>query len=740
MANETLDQLTSEWQRLKAQKAHKTGGVEGRVLTNLAFLSGDQYVNYKNMGLYPEPRDENKLYLMFDMIGPRVNKLLGRLSFFNPPYRVKPDKKDAKAIAKAETADKLVRALDQKLNEPAKVWERFWWLLTGGTCFEYVPWVPNATVEPAPQFNEAGEPLLINPLTEQIVTERDLAILAAQGEPIEGFELYEVAEPIGEVGSEILGPLNVFIDQSVKSVQELAPDQCVMIAKIRTTGWVAENFGVTIEGDNAVSLISSTFHNSDTSDIFLKDLIPLVQGSQGEDDPGMVTVVECYYPSSQEFPRGRYTVFIPGREVLYEGENPYEEIPLVDFHWKPVTINFWTPDYVSGLIAPQRFINKRLSQLGEQANATIYSHLLLGAGVSAEDINADEPSAIAGALSDTGAALVQRLSPPELPQWFMQSIQTAVQMFNDIAGGSDLFNEQRFPGQLRGPMAVPLLQEILDTEWGPFLRHMAERTAKVKKMRLNRVKGFYPPSRTLHYVDPDQKDEVLVFHTEEILRSDVEFDIQVEAGSVLPEFRALREQRLAERLAGPLAILYMDERTGRLDKNRIAAELDFGDSGRKSREEQYRKLALELIAMIRQGQPIPPVMPFWDHKSMMDEVESAMSTKEFLSASMPVQQGLSNLWNQHRQFLQMEAEAQQKAMQSGMIQSAVAQATQQAAATAAAEAVDSARDQIRAQGQVPTSRLVQAANQGVRPGNGPKKRRMIIEEEDRDDQGGPPVR
>jgi hypothetical protein len=94
-----------------------------------------------------------------------------------------------------------------------------------------------------------------------------------------------------------------------------------------------------------------------------------------------------------------------------------------------------------------------------------------------------------------------RDSPPEMPQWFLASIELAVKMFNDAAGGADLMEDNKFPGQLRGPMAVPMLQEIMDTQWGPLFQHLGERLARVKQMRLNRVKQFYPPQRTLHYTD-----------------------------------------------------------------------------------------------------------------------------------------------------------------------------------------------------------------------------------------------
>ena len=716
----TIEDLTRDFRRLQAQKARKTGGVEGRVLENLAFVSQQQYVGFRDGQLFNEPRDPNKLYLMFDLIGPRLNKLLGRLSSIAPTYKARPNKTDPKSIEVAEIVDRLIIALDDKLVQPSRTWELLWWLAVGGVAFEHTPWVPNASVEPMAQFTPTGELLYRHLMTGEEVPESAIA-----GQPPEMFEILEKAVPVGDVGSEILGPLNVFVDQSVSSISEMAPDQRVYIAKIKTVGWIEDTFNVKIEPSKNLSIINSTFSNNmdmGGSGGYLKDLIPIVQGSQDKDDPGMAIVVEGYSPPSQKEPRGRYECFVPNQQIIHSEASPYGSgIPITDFHWKPVTTTFWTPGYIEALIPPQRFINKRISQLGEQSNSTLYSNLLLGGSLTKDDIPADYPGTVKGGLDENGTPLVQRMAPPELPMWFMDSLDNVIKMFNDIAGGSDLFEEHKFPGQMRGPMAVPLMQEILDTEWGPLYLHLGERMSRVKQMRLDRVKEFYPPVRTLHYTDRNQKDEVIQFHTDEVLRRGVNFNVTVERGELIPELRALREARLTERLSGPLSILYLDERTGRLDKSKIAADLKFGDAGREGREAQYRKLGKEIASMLWKLEQVPPVLPFYDHKSMMDELEAEMATTEYLRASPQVQQIFSQRWEQHRQFLMMEAQAQQQAMMSGQMHSAVAQATQQAAAMTAAETVHQTMQQVGAQREQPTGQLVRAAVSRGQPAPGGNK-------------------
>lgn len=709
-----LSEITTDFKRLQAQKASIHGGVEARYLTARAFDAGEQYTYYANRGLYAKAFDtdeeKNKLHLVFNLVGQRRHKLIGRLFAIGGTYKANPNKKDPKALSKADLVDRLDRAIDQKLEQDSRNWELLDELTLGGVAYIYTPWDERATVEAAPQYGPNNELLFVDlqqsDLSGELVTvpESQMQAMVAGGRAQEAFELYEVAQPLGEIGCEILSALQVFIDQRVPLVEKLSSDQAVYIAWFKTQGWIADNYEpeavADLDPDRESSIISSRFTQQGTAssaNTTLGDLVAHLMGANKPDDPPMNLYVERYQPAGSQWPRGRKTCFCPGKKVFYDGDNPYGEIPLVDFHFEPATKGHWSKDFITDLLAAQRFLNKRMSQLGEQSNATLYANLLLGPGINVKDIPADTPGPIPGAVAENGAVLVRRQEPPVFPSWFMDSINLSVKFLNDLAGGSDLFEENKFPGQLRGPMAVPMLQEIIDTEWGPLYTHIGRRMARVKNQRLKRVKQFYPPSRTLHYTDKNQRDEVFDFHKDDLWGDGTDYTISVERGSLLPELRALREARVRERLQGPLAVLYQDPRTGQLDRTKIAADLQEGDDGRESQEAQDRTLAKKLIARLWKGEPVPPVMPYYNHNAWLDELEAAMKTTEFLEASVPIQQAFNQRWTEHNQFLQQAAQAQAQAQQGASMQSAIAQATQMAAAKAAAEAVDSAMQQMKAQ-------------------------------------------
>ncbi len=703
-----LDDITKDFQRLQQQKAREQNGVEARILLAKAFDWGEQYIaQAKGKGLVISPQDENKLYLVFNTIAQHKQKLVGRLYSTGLQFGAQPSKDDPKSMGEAEVVDKLILGLDKLLDQPTKTWQLLDELVTAGTVYEYTPWIPNAKITAMPQFAADGKTLMFKDTwTNEIIPQpaRDMAVQG--GEPQERFEIYEIPQLAGEVGSEILSALNVFIDQTVKSIEDLAPDQRVHIARMKTRGWIedyatsiAEITGEDINLDDLawdkdLKIVTTTLiqDGDSVSSLFLKDMIPSVQGTTAENDPDMAIFVESYLPPSQKNPHGRMTCYIPGKMILYDAPCPYDEIPLTDIHFTAVTTTHWTKDYITDQIAPQRFLNKRMSQLGEQSNASIYAKTLLGPGLSQDDFAADQNQYVKDGLNEQGQPMAAQLPPPTLPGWFLESLKLVMSLGEGIAGGKSLTEDSKFPGQLRGPMAVPMLQELMDSEWGPLYFHLAHRMARIKQQRLNRVKKYYPSQRTLHYTDKNMRDEVLDFHAD-ILRSGVDFNISVEQTSVIPELRALREARVKERLQGPLAILYMDERTGHIDKSKVAKDLRMGDYGREDRESATRKFAMELIARLKQGKPCPPVEQFWDHEHMMDELEGEMMTTEFLSSSQQVQQLMRDRWQQHLKFLTQKAQMQQQAMQSHMVMGAVSQATQQVAAQTAAETVDAVMQQ-----------------------------------------------
>lgn len=709
--NKIVSAYVDDWRRHQNQKSRQSGGVEMRVLSELCMYHGEHFVKQQGYSLVGRPMtddDKNKLWLVFNMLSRAVDRKIGRLWSIDHSFRATPNTLNPAAWDQAEVVTKLIKALNRKAKEGQQHWNRLFWLLIGGVVIEHTPWQLEAASEALPAFGEDGTMIFLDnwqtPAAE--VPEAFVVAEMAKGAPSERFTPKETVQMVGEVGSQIFCPLDFFMDSSVKRIRDLAGDQSCEIAELKTKGWIADNFGqdkaaqIGVSGDLNIVKTNLNQNNAPVvASMNLQDLIPAIQGSRTQGDPEMAIVITRYQPRSTQNPSGKRCIFTPEGVLLDETDiAEYEGIPLTDIHWRPNATSFWSPGFLTNMVPAQKFLNKRMSQLGEASNAQVYEMILLGAGLKRENIPTDYHGVVEDAIDENGNPMVQVMQRGNLPSFFPQTIQIVTE-FIDTLGSSDLLSQRKFPGQLRGPLAIPMLQELLDSEDGPFYTHLGEQLAEIHQQRVNRVKQFYEPIRTLHYVGNNNKNETLVFHTSNVLRRGWDYTIDIEPASLLPEISSMREARVRERLESPLAALYMNRRTGKIDISKIADDLKYGDTERESRESQYRKLARQFIGALWDGKTLDPnlPMPFYDHDVMMDEFEAAMSTTEWLEASQSVKQGFVDFYNKCQQFLQKLHDQQNSVIENKMLQNAVAMATQQAAAKAAATATDAALTQVDSQ-------------------------------------------
>lgn len=718
-----------------------------RVLMNLCMVLGEHFVQQRGFSLIGRTmndQDKNKLFLVFNLLGRATWRKIGRLWSIDNKFKAVPNTLDPAAWDQADVVSKLILALNRKTKEGQTHWNRLFWLLVGGVVIEHTPWVEEVASEAMPQYIEledgTQQMIWIDQWNNDAeVPQNFVEQTVATGVPVERFKPKETVQTVGDVGSQLFTPLDFFIDSRIRSIRQMAGDDACYLAELKTKSWVEDNFGSdkanAVDYNKNLNIVRTAIGtNADSApsvaNTNLRDLIPAIQGSHAPGDPDMCIVLTRYQNRSAKNPNGSRCLFVPDSVVLEEGDlADFPEVPLTDIHWRPNATTFWSPDFVTDMIPGQKFLNKRMSQLGEAANAQVYEMILLGGDLKRQDIPADYHGVVEGAIdADTGNQLVQTLQRSNLPSFFPQTIQIATE-FIETLGSADLLSQRKFPGQMRGPMAIPMLQEILDSEDGPVYTHLGEQLAQIHTNRFNLVKRFYEPIRTLHYTGPNLRDEVMIFHKSQVLKDGWDYTITVDRASLLPELASLREARVRERLESPLAALYMNRRTGKIDISKVADDLKYNDTGREDRESQYRKLAREFIMVLQRGEQLDPhlPLPFYDFDVMMDEFEAVMCTTEWLRASQTVKENFVTFYNKCQQALQALHDSQNNIMESKMMQNAVAMATQQAAAKAASVATEAAITQTQLQadqaqganGNPPLDQVMRELMTSQRGGRGP---------------------
>jgi hypothetical protein len=684
MPDITLEDLTKDWKRLRHQKSRKQGGPEASMILDYLLYWGEhqsqQVQNTILTRAFRHEKDKNKLRLVINLAKKLAKRKIGRLWSISHKYKATPNTKDPLAFDKADViGDSLIPAMDFKLQQGSLRWQIYMWTVLCGVAFEHVDYKDGVTRDVLPKYDEMGQMLWKDKLSGAEVPETVVEQLLSSGQvAAERFEPATEVQKAGEVGGDVYDPFRVFIDSSVTMVKRLGPGQRIYLADIRSFDWIKETFGSdAVNGLNPpkdLSIIETQMLDKGMplSGCNLRDLLPLVQGSQDRDDPDMCICLTSYSPPSDEFPEGTREYFVPEQKVLDQGSNPYPEVPVIDWHWDAPASTMWTPGFMRDLHALSKFINKRFSQLGEAANAQIYEMLLLHDDLKSRDIPTDFPGVVTNGITDEGMAKVQVVPRGQLPAFFPDSIRLSMETLDSL-GSSDLLSQRKFPGQMRGSLAVPMLQELMDSEDGPFYEHLGEQFALEKMMRVNRIKQFYPPIRTLNYTGDDGRNEVLEFHTDDILRAGTDFTVTVDSGTLLPEISSMREARIRERMQWAPG-LYVNPRTGQVDWTKIAKDLKYNDLTREGDEGKARKLARQLIMWARQGkltvemtvnpetqQPVPMlkmengetfmVYPFWNHNAMMDEYEDVMQSTEFIQSSPTYRRVLITLRELHRNIL-----------------------------------------------------------------------------------------
>ena len=84
-----LSEINEDYDRLRAQKARSVGSVELRILTYLAFFSGEHLVGTQNRMLFTRRRDPNKLHLVFNIASQMLSKMMGRLTSIAPEFKAR---------------------------------------------------------------------------------------------------------------------------------------------------------------------------------------------------------------------------------------------------------------------------------------------------------------------------------------------------------------------------------------------------------------------------------------------------------------------------------------------------------------------------------------------------------------------------------------------------------------------------------------------------------------------------
>ena len=337
----------------------------------------------------------------------------------------------------------------------------------------------------------------------------------------------------GDVGVEVVSPLEIFVDPLAKSLDEA---QWIMRAKIRKLDYFRMRFPEkgemvkqedcwlqSLQYDMRQNTLSGVGFVSDSTTPLMKD----------------AAIEICYYEKrSRKHPNGRQIITANG--VLLENkELPIGEIPYAKFDDIVIGNRF----IGESVITHMRPIQDRYDRLIYKRDAYVSKVLAgkylaaRGHGLSPEALD-DQTGEVLEYDPVPQAGPPQAVDPPVIPQ-YAYTEEDRMDMQMDYISGINQVSRGILPSASIPAEGMQLLQEADQTRMGIETRQHELAWAQVGRYILKFVGKFYEYPRILKIAGSDLDYTVKTFIGEDLRNN---FDVHVVAGSTSPQSKVLKRQ------------------------------------------------------------------------------------------------------------------------------------------------------------------------------------------------------
>ncbi len=322
----------------------------------------------------------------------------------------------------------------------------------------------------------------------------------------------------GDVKYGILTPYEVYPDSI--NIQSVAEQDSVIVEQVMKSERVYELYGVKIDGGDVATY--SLMHTEGAGGFGYPNTDVSLSPYISEDS---VKVISYFERKSKRHPNGRL-IICASDKVLFYGELPYDEIPIVALKCKDIPGQFFGRSVIEELIPLQRAYNGCKNKIHDYIRTLASNPLLVPEG-SIDDIEAlVECGTAPGTIIEYDA---DRGKPSPL---IFQSISSEVREECDdivremeyIAGVSQLMVAGSRPAGLTSGTAIERLQRIDNTR----LSLTADRIrAAVRELALTWLKIYKRHARTcrlLSIAGQNEMASVFTWTGEDINSYDIVFD------------------------------------------------------------------------------------------------------------------------------------------------------------------------------------------------------------------------
>lgn len=469
--------------------------IEQQWTLNANFLVGNQYCDintYRGEIEQLEPVYDWLEREAFNQIAPLIETRIANLKKINYMMKVKPATNELDDYSKAEVSTSVLQHTQKTSDFETKKNTMIYWNELCGNCFWLSWW------------------------------DKDKGDLSARETVIdidsEGKEKKrEIGYYQGDIDYGLLTPYEVYPESVFK--QGVEAQRSIIIEQVKTVDDIYDLYGIKVEGTQ-VETFELTPVGSGGGFGYENTVVSI--GHRSMDDAQKV--VTYFERPSKHLPGGRMIIIVGDDNLVYYGDLPYKNIPIIQVVCREVAGQFFGKSVIEDLIPRQRAYNGCLNRIHEYIKRIALGNLSVQEG--SIDIEEYEENGLA-----PGAFLVYKdgTNPPtpvpngNLPSEIMTERYNLKSDMEYAAGTSQLMVNGATPAGVTSGTAISNLMEIDNTRLSLTGDHIRNSVRKLAILWLEIYKKYATSTRIINYVGKNNIAKAITWSADDINSYDVEF-------------------------------------------------------------------------------------------------------------------------------------------------------------------------------------------------------------------------
>lgn len=479
---------------LESRKAERSI-LEQQWTLNASFLVGNQYCEintYRGEIEQLEPVYDWLERETFNQIAPLIETRIANLKKINYAMKVKPATNELDDYAKAETSTSILQYTQKNTDFETKKNTMIYWNELCGNCFWLSWW-----------DNNKGERYAVEKMIE----------IDEKGVKREN----ETAFYQGDIDYGLITPYELYPESIFK--QTVEAQRSIILEQVKTVDDIYDLYDIKVDGTSV-----ETF-----------ELTPVTSGGGYGYENTVVTlghrvtenaqrVITYFERPSKHLPNGRMIIIIGDEHLVYYGDLPYKQIPIVQVVCREVAGQFFGKSVIEDLIPRQRAFNGCINRIHEYIKrVAIGSYLAEEGSLDIEEYeqNGQAPGAVL--VYKKGADRPEPIPNGNLPSEIMQERYNLKSDMEYAAGTSQLMVNGATPSGVTSGTAISNLMEIDNTRLSLTGDSVRNSVRKLAILWLEIYKRYATTRRIVNYVGTNNIGKALIWSQNDINSYDVDY-------------------------------------------------------------------------------------------------------------------------------------------------------------------------------------------------------------------------